>query len=391
MKIRVISVLALSVGILALSAVPALAAPTATSAGSAYSAAAAAAGGVRGGNAGSQCGARSCSAWALAGGSAPVVTGTPVVLPPPPPCQVVPVGNATAGSQTIISFYQGSATIAQPSSTASPSSSPATTPTTALGSQDQGILSQAEQLAAENPPPAGEWYQVVPTVPADQTLCDKYPLYKWQPGTGIGALTSIGLPIPLPTVAALLYRQLTLAQVTGVTLSPQASSDTNLPTAISFTLTPGLDSPVFLTNAGRPYVVASAQANLGDATVWAKVSGMTISAGTPDATTFDTSADCVKAHPGPNGHTIMLGSRYTATQLASIGAGGSVDCGVTYQEPGTHYLTVSVDWTACWIPGLPTTVGPPKNCQPVPGAQALQASNSGQIAVNVRSITANNG
>jgi hypothetical protein len=88
----------------------------------------------------------------------------------------------------------------------------------------------------------------------------------------------------------------------------------------------------------------------------------------------------------------MLGSRYTAAEMAAVGAGQNIDCGVTYTAPGTYNLTASITWNACWEPGLPTTDGPPRGCQPVPGAGGLTPSTTPAVPVNVREIqSVNNG
>jgi hypothetical protein len=65
----------------------------------------------------------------------------------------------------------------------------------------------------------------------------------------------------------------------------------------------------------------------------------------------------------------MLGSRYSADAMASVGVGQQIDCGVTYTAPGTYNLTANVTWNAYWAKGQATPGGPPANCiQPVPGA-----------------------
>lgn len=348
------------------------------------------------GNAGSQCLTHSCDAWALTGAIPPgVAVGSGGPPPPPPPCQVAPVGDARAGSQSVIAFYQDSGSVPQPAGQGSPSDSQsASTPAgSALSPQDQQILSRAEQLVNASPVPAGEWYQVVPTTPADQAQCATKPLYIWQPGSGASAILAAGLPLPPGSLAALLYRQLNLPQISKVVLSPQGSSDTNLPTSVQVALAQTAGSPIFLNQQGNPYVVATAATGLGAATVWATVDGLTITpgTGTSNAKTFNDPTHCIEAHPGPDG-TFMLGSRLTTAAMAAIGPGQSVDCGVTYYTPGSFNLSVSVNWKACWIAGPPTAGGPPKQgCKPVPGAQALQPSNSGPVQVNVRDIQSVNG
>jgi uncharacterized RmlC-like cupin family protein len=242
--------------------------------------------------------------------------------------------------------------------------------------------------------PAGEWYEVVRTTPADQAQCNKLPLYIWQPGTGDSAILAAGLPVPPGSLAALLYRQLNLPQISKVVLSPLGTSDTNLPTSVQVALAQGVGSPIFVNQQGKPYVVATADTGLGAATVWATVDSLTITPGaSANAKVFNDPTLCVEAHPGPDGNTFMLGSRLTTQAIAAVGPGGSIDCGVTYYAPGSYNLTVSVNWKACWIAGPPTAGGPPKQgCKPVPGAQALQPSNSGPVQVNVRDIqSVNNG
>lgn len=344
------------------------------------------------GNAGSQCASHSCDAWALTGAPPPGGGGGNVVLPPPPPCQVAPVGDAHSGSQSIIAFYQGSGVVAQPSDQASPAGSPpASAGSNPLNAQDQGILSKAQQLVGENPMPRGEWYEVVATTPADQATCNKLPLYIWQQGNGDSAILAAGLPLPPATLAALLYRDINLPKVSKVVLSPQGTSDTNLPTSIQVALAQGIGSPILLTQQGIPYVVATAATALGAATVWATVTSLTITPGA-NAKTFNGST-CTQAHAGPNGHTVMLGSRYTAKQMAAIGPGGNVDCGVTYYGPGSFPLTVTVNWQPCWIKGpLPAgSQGPPANCNTnVPGARNLLGSTS-NTTVAVRAIQSVNG
>ena len=58
------------------------------------------------------------------------------------------------------------------------------------------------------------------------------------------------------------------------------------------------------------------------------------------------------AHLSADGHTYILGSRYSPAEMAKVGVGQQIDCGVTYTAPGTYGLTVSVTWNACWARGL---------------------------------------
>ena len=348
----------------------------------------------------------------------------------PPPCIGVPVGDAHTGSQAIISLYSNTAPVAQPSSAspgptpgdgapsptdsvsptgpasptasmsptapASPTASMSTASTTALvlSGQQQQILNQANQLAGSNPITPGEWYQISGNPYASATAqqkCNNLPPYIWVAGNN-DTLRVNGLNIPPETLAALAYSQLNTAQLATVTLNPKSASDTNLPTFVDV----GLRSPVrgvlSITADGDPYVWATAATPDGEAaTVWAWVTGLTINPGTTNATTFNQQR-CSTAHLSTNGHTLMLGSRYTAAEMAQVGVGQQIDCGVTYTAPGTYGLSASVTWDACWARGLATAGGPPANCRPVPGATGLAASTTPPQQVAVREIQSlNNG
>lgn len=147
-----------------------------------------------------------------------------------------------------------------------------------------------------------------------------------------------------------------------------------------------------ITADGDPYVWATAATPDGEAaTVWAWVTGLTINPGTTDATTFNQQR-CSTAHLSANGHTLMLGSRYSPAEMAQVGAGQQIDCGVTYTAPGTYGLSVSVTWDACWARGLAVAGGPPAKCKPVPSAGGLAPSTTPPHQVAVREIqSVNNG
>jgi hypothetical protein len=348
----------------------------------------------------------------------------------PPPCIGVPIGDAHTGSQAIISLYNNSAPVAQPT-TASPappsggaSSSPTDTvspttsvsptdsvsPTTSatptasmstasttalvLSDQQQQILDQANQLVGSNPITPGEWYQISGNPYATSTAqqkCTNLPPYIWVAGNN-GELRVKGLNIPAATLAALAYSQLTTARLAAVTLNPRGTSDTNLPTFVDVALRLPVRGILSVTADGDPYVWATAATPDGEAaTVWAWVTGMSINAGTTNATVFNDQR-CTTAHLSADGHTFVLGSRYTVAEMQQVGAGQQIDCGVTYTAPGTYPLTASVTWSACWARGLATAGGPPANCKPVPGAGGLAASTSAPHQVTVRAIqSVNNG
>jgi hypothetical protein len=252
--------------------------------------------------------------------------------------------------------------------------STASTTALVLSGQQQQTLNQANQLVGSNPITPGEWYQISGNPYATATAqqrCTNLPPYIWVAGDN-NTLRVNGLNIPPETLAALAFSQLSTAQLATVTLNPKGASDTNLPTFVDVGL-----------RAATPDGEA--------ATVWAWVTGLSINPGTTNATTFNQQR-CSTAHLSTNGHTLMLGSRYSAAEMAQVGAGQQIDCGVTYTAPGTYGLSASVTWNACWARGLAKAGGPPANCKPVPGAANLAASTSPPHQVAVREIqSVNNG
>jgi hypothetical protein len=240
----------------------------------------------------------------------------------------------------------------------------------------------------------GEWYQISGNPYASsaaQQKCANLPPYIWVAGNN-KTLRVNGLNIPPETLAALAYSQLTTAQLATVTLNPQGASETNLPTFVDVALRSPVRGVLSITADGDPYVWATAATPDGEAaTVWAWVTGLTINPGTANATTFNQQR-CSTAHLSTNGHTLMLGSRYSAAEMRQVGVGQQIDCGVTYTAPGTYGLTASVTWDACWARGLATADGPPAGCKRVPGAGGLAASTSPPHQVTVREIqSVNNG
>jgi hypothetical protein len=272
--------------------------------------------------------------------------------------------------------------------------STASTTALVLSGQQQQILNQANQLVGSNPITPGEWYQISGNPYATATAqqkCTNLPPYIWVAGDN-NTLRVNGLNIPPETLAALAYSQLSTAQLATVTLNPKGASDTNLPTFVDVGLRAPVRGVLSITADGDPYVWATAATPDGEAaTVWAWVTGLSINPGTTDATTFNQQR-CSTAHLSTNGHTLMLGSRYSAAEMAQVGVGQQIDCGVTYTAPGTYGLSVSVTWDACWARGLAKAGGRPANCKPVRGAADLAASTSPPHQVAVREIqSVNNG
>lgn len=352
------------------------------------------------------------------------------VVVPPPPCIGVPVGDAYVGSQAILSLYGDTAPLpsdsptpiapassdatpsdsATPTDTATPTGNPGASPSAtatmtastaalilkaarALDPQQQAILNQAQRLLATHPEPSGEWYQIAGNPYASakqQAKCLNLPPYIWQRGAA-GNIHIAGFNIPPRTLAGLAYSQLTTAGLGEVTLNPVGANDTNLPTFIDVAMTEPTRGLLAVTTDGTPYVWATAMTPNGTAaTVWAWVTGLTITPGTTNATTYNDKR-CATAHLSDDGHTYMLGSRYTADAMAQVGVGQQIDCGVTYTAPGKYNLTANVTWDACWAEGQATPGGPPAKCKPVPGAGGLAASSTQPLQVNVRDIQSVNG
>lgn len=352
------------------------------------------------------------------------------VVVPPPPCIGVPVGDAYVGSQAILSLYGDTAPLpsdsptpiapassdatpsdsATPTGAATPAGNPGASPSAtatvtastaalilkaarALDPQQQAILDQAQRLLATHPEPSGEWYQIAGNPYASakqQAKCLNLPPYIWQGGVG-GNIHIAGFNIPPRTLAGLAYSQLTTAGLGEVTLNPVGANDTNLPTFIDVAMTEPTRGLLAVTTDGTPYVWATAMTPDGTAaTVWAWVTGLTITPGTTNATTYNDKR-CATAHLSDDGHTYMLGSRYTADAMAQVGVGQQIDCGVTYTAPGKYNLTANVTWDACWAEGQATPGGPPAKCKPVPGAGGLAASSTQPLQVNVRDIQSVNG
>lgn len=352
----------------------------------------------------------------------------------PPPCIGVPIGNAHAGSQTIISLYSDTSALpsqsptpldsAPPTDSASPSdpatssdgaspgssagASPSATATTTasttaliiraapvLSPQQQSILDQAEQLVGSNPITPGEWYQISGNpyaTTAAQAKCTNLPPYIWVNGAN-GTLHVAGLNIPAETLAGLAYSQLTTAGLGAVTLDPPGANDTNLPMFVDVILRQPRRGVLEVTTKGVPYVWATAETPTGEAaTVYAWVTSLAITPGTANATTYDQQR-CQVAHLSATGHGFIIGSRYTPAEMRQVGAGQPIDCGVTYTAPGTYHLTVNITWNACWTRGLAVAGGPPATgCQRVPGAVNLAPSTTAPVQVNVRDIqSVNNG
>jgi hypothetical protein len=377
---------------------------------------------------GSSCSVELHWTWSVTGSTG----GRHIVHWTPPPCIGVPAGDAYSGSQVIVTLYGATAPVSPPATASPGTSAPATatasaTPTSSpspsgLTPQEQGIYDEAQQLLKTKPMPAGEWYQIAgdPSASAaSQQVCTSLPPYVWvKPG---GRLPTVGgVNIPPEELAAFAYSRLQTGQINRVTFNPRKVADTNLPSFVKavLSLPPKTDPGGILqvsgtgtvSGVGTPFVSATAQTPNGTAaTVWAWVTGFHIAAQpAAGATLYQDQSQCIQASgppvsiPGqPPTTGFRVGSRYTPKQMKNVGAGQSIDCGVTFTAPGTYTVQVSIGWDACWTAGTADefqTAGPPAGkdaagnnlCQPVPGAQGLKPSIA-TVTVPVREIQSVNG
>jgi hypothetical protein len=278
----------------------------------------------------------------------------------PPPCLWIPQGDAHAGSQTVIDFYNN------------------TDPGPGALFDGEHAFTEAKQLVNQNPMPAGTWYEL-PVNPNDTQAqaqqCLDEPLFFWDvPGEALP-----GIEVPPRTLAQLALAKMNVPQAGQMFLSPEArqgvaTSYSNLPTFARTTLS---FRPELAAN-GMPYVTDNAQLGAQAATVWVEATPLQLS-------TSDNSARLDTAGCG------YLGSKEMVTNpgaVAHTGANGTADCGVTFRQPGTWNITATLTWQACWAVGIDDGP-PPADCNPVPGA-ALNPVNWARN-VNVREIQASNG
>ena len=173
---------------------------------------------------------------------------------PPPPCLWEPIGDTVTGSQFVISF-------------AGPDP-------ISLFDIDKSVA-QAKQLLAENPVPAGTWYElpVNPKAsPEGQAECLKLPLFAWvRPGQ-----LPPTVPIPPETLRALALAHMTVPRIGSVLVNPAGRSYTNLPTFVDVTLA---GAATEVTGRGQHYSTVTASLPDGSlsVTVWAMAQPVSIS------------------------------------------------------------------------------------------------------------------
>jgi hypothetical protein len=274
----------------------------------------------------------------------------------PPPCLWIPIGDAHTGSQYVLNFYNN------------------TDPGPGALFDGEHAFQEAQQLVNATPMPAGTWYYL-PVNPNDTTAqaqaCLDQPLYFWDPpGTALP-----GIQVPPQTLAQLALAKMNVPQAGRMILSPaNGNSYSNLPTFARTTLS---FRPEF-GPGGMPYVTDNAQLGNQAATVWVRATPLQLS-------TSDNSARLDTAGCGYLGSREMVSN---PAKVASTGANGTADCGVTFRQPGTWNITATLTWQACWAVGIDNGP-PPANCNPVPGANLNPANWARNV--NVREIQAANG
>lgn len=283
------------------------------------------------------------------GGGVPI----PVV---PPPCPWDPVGNVQTGSQYLLGYYQGAA------------------PAPNAPNGQYASYTQAEQMIASHSTEPGEWYfrpDRGNQSPAQRAQCAAEP--RW-------FFAVPGEPLPGSTLAPVSLAQLadTTLKIPGagrMYLSPvHGPTYANLPTFVRVTF----NQPYEIGPDGDPYVTDTAAVLGAAATVWVIAKPLQLSANDSSATVYGRGCG-------------YLGSQDMVLypkQVASVGANGKADCGVTFHQPGTWTITASLGWRTCWVPDVVHSP-PPANCVPVPGANLNPVT--WVRNVNVHEIQAANG
>jgi hypothetical protein len=245
-----------------------------------------------------------------------------------PTCTWDPVGNAQSGSQNIIDQYNGAAP-------------PRNAPYGQYASYQQ-----ARQMLASHYTQPGEWYQL-----AQQAQCPTQPMWFFAvPGEVLpgGQLTGLIL-------AQLATATLKVPGAGRMALSPKGNSYSNLPTYVQVYLS----GKYQIGPGGRPYAWGTATVGNQAATVWIQAAAP-LALSTNDSTATQDVSGC-----GYLGSTdLALAPR----KVASTGANGKADCGITFHQPGPWQLTAQLNWRTCWVPEV-VYGPPPAACNAVPGAE----------------------
>jgi hypothetical protein len=285
----------------------------------------------------------------------------------PPPCEWDALGDASE-SETIVQDFARYVEIDGD-----------------LNAEQQAELAEAEKIAAEQPPPAGEWYGIIATGDTQGEIaeCPQSGDLVWVPAGPGGTVGPPPIQLPARTLAQLALAVMNVPTPGNMVTSPSGGTTySNLPTFVQVTLN-GYESGT----GGQPYVVVSAALDGVGATVWAKAaSDLLLTSSAEDASFWTKSC-------GYLGSTEM-----TSDPAAVAGAGVNTtgDCGLTFHVPQTATITASYSsWQTCWIArALPVTTTnfplPPANCRGVPGTPNLPGPTWNQT-LNVEEIQAGNG
>ena len=275
----------------------------------------------------------------------------------PPPCLWVPEGDAHAGSQYVLNFYNN------------------TDPGPAAPYDGHHAFTEAQQLVNQNPLPAGTWYYL-PVNPTDNTAqaqaCLAQPLFFWDvPGEALP-----GIQLPPVTLAQLAVAKMQVPGAGRMFLSPASgNSFSNLPVFARVTLRGRYE----IGPGGQPYLTDNARLGNQGATVWVEATPLQLA-------TSDSSATLEAGGCGYLGSAMMV---HDPRAVARTGADGTADCGVTFRQPGTWTITAALTWRTCWVPQVQDGP-PPATCTPVPGAD-LNPVTWPPRNVNVHEIQAANG
>jgi hypothetical protein len=280
------------------------------------------------------------------------------VTVPPPPCEWIPLGNSSTGSEQIINELNQADSI-----------------NGSLTAQEQALLAEATKLAAEKPPPPGEWYGGIPTSDSDPDGCGSPNIVFVPPAAG-GVINPPPVPLPPVTLAALAIKVMKLPTVGTMVTSPaHGKTYSDMPTFVRVTMTGQYEKSA----GGMPYLMVSATLDGKGATAWAYATPLTLNTTATDPTRW--------------GSCGYLGSVLLAKdpgKVANVGAGGSADCGFTFHLPQAATITAALAWKTCWVDHAIQAYQPPAaGCAPVPNA-ALNGINW-NAAINIEEIQAGNG
>jgi hypothetical protein len=87
------------------------------------------------------------------------------------------------------------------------------------------------------------------------------------------------------------------------------------------------------------------------------------------------------AHTGSCGYLGSQEMTLHPKQVASTGANGKADCGVTFHQPGNWTIAATLNWRTCWVPEVVYSP-PPATCNPVPGANLNPVTWTRTVAVH---------